>query len=204
MCNSNQSRRPARASARALAAAVCSAAGLGLLAAAPSVHAALNDSPMATPEGASVTTSTPSAASTVATMRNAIASGASAASAGASADMSNAAGAAAAAPYTVRETTLKTGTVVREYVSTSTQHVFGVAWSGPFQPQLSNIFGSQYYQQYVLGASAAQAARGTARGQLSVQQGGLVVHSGGHMGHFVGAAWLPAELPAGVTGDDIR
>ncbi|CAB3772114.1 DUF2844 domain-containing protein [Paraburkholderia solisilvae] len=204
MCNSNQSRRLARARARAAAVAACCAAGL--LAAAPSVHAALSDSPMTTPDGATVTTSTPPATAPVATMRNAIASGAS----GASADVSGASGAAgasgasAAAPYTVRETTLKTGTVVREYISTSTQHVFGVAWNGPFQPRLSNLFGGQYYQQYALGASAAQASRGAARGQLSVQQGGLVVHSGGHMGHFVGAAWLPAELPAGVTGDDIR
>jgi uncharacterized protein DUF2844 len=196
MFDSNQSRRqPARVRGLAVA-AFCAA---GLLAAAPSAFAALGGSPMATPEGASVTSSGPASTTAAATMRNAIASGASATVSGAS----GASGTSGTAPYTVRETTLGTGTLVREYVSTS-GIVFGVAWAGPAMPQISQILGDQYYQQYVQGAGAARAARGVARGSATVEQGGLIVRSGGHMGHFVGSAWLPAELPSGVTGDDIR
>ncbi|MFC0402590.1 DUF2844 domain-containing protein [Paraburkholderia rhizosphaerae] len=196
MFDSNQSRR-VRACGLALAAAAFCAAGL--LAAASSAQAALGGGPMATPDGATVTSSTPAPTTASATMRNAIVSGASVTMPAAS----GASGTSAAVPYTVRETTLGTGTVVREYVSAG-GIVFGVAWNGPALPQLSKIFGDQYYQQYSEGASAARAARGVARGPSSVEHGGIVVKSGGHMGHFIGAAWLPAQLPAGVTGDDIR
>jgi hypothetical protein len=122
-------------------------------------------------------------------------------------DMSTASGAstpAAALPYTVRQTTLGTGTVVREYL-TQGGVVFGVAWNGPYLPALADIFGDTYYQQYVAGAQAVRAARGgIARGPMLVDQSGLVVHSGGHPGGFAGSAWIPSLLPAGVTGVDIR
>jgi hypothetical protein len=193
MFESKQSRRRACV----LAAAACCAAGM--LGAASTAQAALGGSPMATPQGASVTTSAASATTGTATMRNEVTSGASAAMSGSS----GTSGAAGAANYTVRSTTLGTGTVVREYVSASGQ-VFGVFWDGRFMPKLSDIFGPQYYQQYVDGASAAQAAHGVARGPSTVEQDGLVVHSGGHMGHFVGNAYVPALLPPGVTSDDIR
>jgi hypothetical protein len=197
MFESNQSRRRVFA----LAAAACCAAGM--LAAAPSANAALGGSPMTTPQGANVTTSSSSAtsatsgSSATATMRNAIATGASAATSASS-------GASGAAPYTVRSTTLATGTVVREYVNTNGE-VFAACWNGPAVPNLTDIFGSDYYQQYVQGARAAQAARGgVAHGPATVEQGGLVVRMGGHMLHYVGCGYLPALMPPGVTGDDIR
>jgi Protein of unknown function (DUF2844) len=196
MFESNQSRR--RVFAHAAAVAACCAAGM--LAAAPSANAALGGSPMATPQGASVTTSSPSApsgtsgtsgTSAMATMRNAITSGASGSSS------------ASGTAYTVRSTTLATGTVVREYVAASGE-VFAACWDGPAYPNLSEIFGNDYYQQYVDGARAARATRGVARGPSTVEQGGLVVNAGGHMGHYVGCASLPAQMPPGVTGNDIR
>jgi hypothetical protein len=194
MFESNQSRRRVFA----LAAAFCAA---GMLAAAPSANAALGGSPMTTPQGANVTTSSASAtsatsgSSATATMRNAITTGASAATS---------ASASGAAPYTLRSTTLATGTVVREYVNTNGE-VFAACWNGPAMPSLTDIFGSDYYQQYVEGARAAQAARGgIAHGPATVEQGGLVVRAGGHMLHYVGCGYLPALMPPGVTGDDIR
>src|SRR5258708_38505375 len=48
--------------------------------------------------------------------------------------------------YAVHEITTPTKTVVREYVGPDGR-VFGVAWQGPFLPDLSQIFGS-YFQQY--------------------------------------------------------
>jgi hypothetical protein len=181
-----------------------------MLAAAPSAHAALGGSPMTTPQGASVTTSGPSATlgtsatpgtsgtsgpSATATMRNAITSGASAAS--------SSSGASGAASYTVRSTTLATGTVVREYVDGNSQ-VFAACWKGPAYPNISDIFGADYYQQYVDGARAARATRGAARGPSTVEQGGLVVRAGGHMGSYIGCGYLPALMPPGVTANDIR
>jgi hypothetical protein len=133
----------------------------------------------------------------MATMRNAITSGASGTAPASSS------GASGAASYTVRSTTLATGTVVREYVSANGD-VFAACWDGPAYPNITDIFGSDYYQQYVEGARAAQATRGVARGPATVEHGGLVVNAGGHMGHYVGCGYLPALMPAGVTGNDIR
>ncbi len=164
----------------------------GLLAILPSAHAALGGSPMATPDGASAVSSTSAAAA----MRSAVPSGAMSA-------MGAMGASAPTASFTVRQTTLATGTVVREYLSPAGV-VFGVAWRGPAMPALSEIFGSTYFQQYVAGAKAARAARGAARGPAVVEQNGLVVHSGGHMGAFAGSAWLPQALPAGVSGADIQ
>jgi hypothetical protein len=195
MLSSIQPVRPARA--RGFAAAAAALCAAGLLAAAPAAHAALGGSPMTTPDGAKLSSAPASAgASASATMRNAITT-----------DMSSASSAstpAAAAPFTVRQTTLGTGTLVREYL-TPGGVVFGVAWQGPFLPSLADIFGDAYYQQYVAGAQTARAARGgIARGPMVVDQGGLVVHSGGHPGGFVGNAYVPALLPAGVSPADIQ
>jgi hypothetical protein len=108
----------------------------------------------------------------------------------------------ASASYTVRETTLGNGTVVREYLAADGA-VFGIAWRGPQMPDLNDLLGS-YFPQYLAGVKAARAARGGGHGPVSVDQSGLVAHSGGHMGAFSGQAWLPSALPAGVSGSDIQ
>jgi len=81
--------------------------------------------------------------------------------------------------------------------------VFGIAWRGPQMPDLNEMLGS-YFPQYVAGVKAVKAGRGGGRGPVAVDQSGLVVHSGGHMGAFNGQAWLPPALPAGVSGSDIQ
>ncbi|WP_036019792.1 DUF2844 domain-containing protein [Paraburkholderia mimosarum] len=154
--------------------------------------AALGGAPMPTPAGASV--STLSAASAAAAARNASAAARSAAQSAAS-------GAPATPAYTVQQTTLANGTVVREYLSQAGT-VFGVAWMGPQPPNLATLLGS-YFAQYVSGVEASHAA-GLVRGPGVVESPGLVVHSGGHMGHFSGQAWLPQALPAGVSADHIQ
>jgi Protein of unknown function (DUF2844) len=112
----------------------------------------------------------------------------------------SAASGAAAASYSVQQTTLDTGTVVREYVSGGT--VFGIAWEGPQMPDLRTLLGT-YFPQYV-GAIDSQRSAVGGRRPVFVNQGGLVVRSGGHMGDFSGHAFLPQSLPAGVTESDIR
>ncbi|WP_233803950.1 DUF2844 domain-containing protein [Paraburkholderia sp. HP33-1] len=159
-------------------------------AAAQSAHAALGSAPLTPPSDASVSSRVvqPAGGATQSVMR----SESSAASSTSSTSTS----------YTVRETTFGNGTVVREYLSTSGA-VFGIAWRGPQMPDLSDLLGS-YFPQYVAGVKAVRAARGNARGPVSVVDSALVVHSGGHMGAFTGVAWLPSALPSGVSGSDIQ
>ncbi|MEQ5840276.1 DUF2844 domain-containing protein [Paraburkholderia acidicola] len=171
-------------SSRIFRAVIVTTLGTSLvLSAVPAAHAALGGSPMTPPDGSTVSTR----------VMHSTSSAASAASSSASST--------AAASYTVRETTLGSGTVVREYLSQAGT-VFGIAWSGPQMPDLDSLLGT-YFPQYVDGLTAARAARG-GRGPASVQSDTLVVQSGGHMGAFAGNAWLPQALPAGVSGSDIQ
>lgn len=109
--------------------------------------------------------------------------------------------ASATAAYSVTQTTLASGDIVREYVSTAGT-VFGIAWSGPMMPDLPTLLGA-YFTQYDSARVAQRTAR-PGRGPLNVQLPGLVVRSGGHMGAFSGQAYLPQSLPAGVSAADIQ
>lgn len=109
---------------------------------------------------------------------------------------------AASVGYTVNETTLASGTVVREYVAQDGT-VFAVVWRGPQMAPLNTLLGS-YFQTYLQGLSAVQTARGRAYGPATVQQTGLIVQTGGHMGAFTGRAYLPLALPQGTSSDDLR
>jgi hypothetical protein len=170
---------------------------LGWLVGSTNAFAGLGAAPMTTPAGAAVTG---------VTARSPGASGASAvaraaAQASSSSSSMAASGSTAASSYTVRETRLASGTVVREYIGQDGS-VFGVAWQGQQMPDLSALLGT-YFPQYIAGLKANRAA-GAVRGPATVEQSGLVVHSGGHMGAFSGQAWLPQALPAGVSTSDIQ
>jgi hypothetical protein len=162
--------------ARALASL---AAGLtiSLMAAAPA-YAVLGGAPMTPPSGATVSNSVSHAAAG-----------------------STSAASASTSSFTVRTTTLAVGTVVNEYVGADGT-VFGIAWQGPRIPDLPSLLGS-YFPQYVQGIQN-QRANGGGRGPVSVAGSALVVRSGGHMGAFVGQAYLPQALPAGVSASDIQ
>jgi hypothetical protein len=105
-------------------------------------------------------------------------------------------------PYTVNETTLSSGTTVREYVAESGT-VFAIVWHGPQMAPLNTLLGT-YFSTYLQGLSDARAATGGGYGPLAVQQSGLVVQTGGHMGAYTGRAYLPQALPQGVSADDIQ
>ncbi|MCF2132753.1 MULTISPECIES: DUF2844 domain-containing protein [Burkholderiaceae] len=130
------------------------------------------------------------AASSQATLRAAVAASPSTAS-GASATTT---------PYTVQQTMLPTGTVVREYIADGT--VIGIAWSGPQMPEMRTLLGT-YFPQYVSDIQMQRRDQG-GHGPVWMRSGDLVVHSGGHMGDFSGQAFLPRALPAGMTEADIR
>ncbi len=104
----------------------------------------------------------------------------------------------AASQYTVHEIQTSAGTMVREYVSLDGL-VFAVSWKGPLMPDLQQVLGG-YFAAY-RAAGRSQLVR---RGSLRLQQPGLVVHSGGRMRAFSGLAYLPQQLPANVTADELQ
>ncbi|MGC2209454.1 MAG: DUF2844 domain-containing protein [Candidatus Korobacteraceae bacterium] len=106
--------------------------------------------------------------------------------------------------YTVHEITTPYGTTVREYVSPDGK-VFGVAWRGPFLPNMQQLLGS-YYGQFEQSAQAARAQqpRRSRNAPLTVKQPELVVHSGGHMRAYAGHAYVPGMVPPGVATQEIR
>ena len=101
--------------------------------------------------------------------------------------------------YTLRDTTLATGTHVREYISGS-GIVFALAWNGPILPDLKALLG-QYFD--TMAAESASKPR-AGRSQIRVSRPEVVIHSGGHMRAFAGSAWIPAQFPAGFSADDVR
>ena len=101
--------------------------------------------------------------------------------------------------YVMRETTLPTGTRVREYVSESGT-VFAVTWEGPFLPDLKALLG-KYFDTMVADSGRMPKA---GRSRIAMSGSEVVINSGGHMRAFEGSAWLPAEFPAGFTADDVR
>jgi hypothetical protein len=92
--------------------------------------------------------------------------------------------------FTVHEIKVPSGTVVREFVSPAGK-VFGVAWQGPWLPDLRQLLGD--YFEPVLQAPRIRHGRGP----LVLNQGGVVFHSTGHMRSFSGRAYLPEILPQG-------
>jgi hypothetical protein len=105
------------------------------------------------------------------------------------------------AAYTVHEIKAPTGVVVREYVSASGT-VFGVAWQGPWPPDMRQIL-ADYFETYRQ-ATAAEVSSHAGRRPLVVEQPEVVIQSGGHMRSFAGRAYVPALLPKGVSAETIR
>ncbi|MBV8658752.1 MAG: DUF2844 domain-containing protein [Burkholderiales bacterium] len=107
--------------------------------------------------------------------------------------------AAESAAYTVHESTLPTGTVVRQYVSPAGT-VFAVVWQGPYMPDLRQLLGESFNTMVSMQAHARHAGHPA----VDIGTDKLVIQSHGHMHAFVGRAYLPQSLPAGVTADAIQ
>ena len=104
-----------------------------------------------------------------------------------------------AGAYTVTETVLPSGTRVRQYVSAAGV-VFGVAWSGPFMPDLRQLLGPSFATMVARQANLTNAGHR----HFGVHEPGLVIESGGHPRSFAGRAYLPSAVPAGVNVQDIQ
>ncbi len=100
--------------------------------------------------------------------------------------------------YTVHEMSSGDGTVIREYV-TPAGKVFGVSWTGPTIPDLSQLLGS-YNAEY---QNTLRAKPGRRRVAV-VHNPDLVVENGGHMRAFHGRAYLQSMLPPGVPQETVK
>jgi hypothetical protein len=102
--------------------------------------------------------------------------------------------------YTVHEITRADGGVVREYV-TPAGKVFGISWSGPTIPDLTQLLGS--YQAEARDTLRAQ-PKSFGHRAAAVHNSDLVVESAGHMHAFQGRAYLNSLLPTGVSPEKIK
>jgi hypothetical protein len=108
----------------------------------------------------------------------------------------------AAESYTVHEIQAASGTVVREYVSFDGK-VFAVAFHGRWQPDMRQLLGS-HFDQYYQAVQARSVSDRRARRPVMIEQPGLTVQIGGHLGNFAGRAYVPEMLPPGVRSEDIQ
>jgi len=96
------------------------------------------------------------------------------------------------AVYTISQSTLDSGTIVREYTDASGV-VFAVSWTGPTLPDLRTLLGDKFT---VMTSNAAKRPK-AGHSQLAVDQSDVVIVSSGHMRAYAGQAWIPSALPAG-------
>src|SRR5215475_10219851 len=101
--------------------------------------------------------------------------------------------------YAVHELKAATGTTVREY-ATADGKVFGVAWKGPWRPDLRQLLG-EYFADY---QEAAKGKRTGHNGPLHSATDRLVIEMSGHPRAFYGRAYVPDLVPAGVEPTDIK
>lgn len=114
--------------------------------------------------------------------------------------MSRASGAAASGVL-VHELRLPDGATIRQFTDLQ-GIVFALAWRTRMKPDFAYWLGR--YAADFDAALAAQARTPGLHRSVAVEQGDLVVQSGGRPGAFVGAAWLKSRMPAGMGADAIR
>ena len=100
--------------------------------------------------------------------------------------------------YSVQELHTPSGTTVRQFISPGGT-VFGVTWQGQ-APDLQQLLGT-YFDEFVAASNRQNSPRG--RG-IHIDDGDLVIDTGGHMRFVVGRAFLRSKTPSQVTSDEIR
>jgi hypothetical protein len=100
--------------------------------------------------------------------------------------------------YTVHVISGADGTLIREYV-TPAGKVFGVSWTGPVMPDLSQLLGTYNTELH----NTLHTKRGH-RNSAVVRNPDLVVESSGHLRAFQGRAYLNSMLPSGVTQETVK
>ena len=95
------------------------------------------------------------------------------------------------------------GTRYNAYIAASNGQIFAYTWQGPTPPNLDALLG-RYAAAWRSGAAALHATGRDGLHAARVDTPTVVVETGGHMRSYVGRAWLPAALPAGVTQGDLH
>ena len=103
--------------------------------------------------------------------------------------------------YTLHEIQTSNGVVVKEYLAPAGR-VFAVSWQGPVHPDLRQLLGP-YFDEYVR-AIQEQRQQRRGHGPLLIQHAGLVVQVSGHVRGFVGKAYVPQQMPAGIRAEDLQ
>ena len=103
------------------------------------------------------------------------------------------------AVYTVSQSTLDSGTIVREYTDAAGK-VFAVSWSGPTLPDLRTLLGTKFSALTDATGRRTQAGHS----QLALNQSDVVIVSNGHMRSFAGHAFIPSAVPAGFDTNTIE
>ncbi len=103
--------------------------------------------------------------------------------------------------YQVHEIQLADGGSIREYAAADGT-VFAVAWSTRFKPALQPLLG-QRAADYAA-ASRVAAQRPGIKRSLVLRRQDLVVNSTSHLNAFVGRAYAPSLVPAGVDVNELR
>lgn len=102
--------------------------------------------------------------------------------------------------YTVQETRLENGTIVREYAAPAGL-VFAVTWQGPVLPDLDVLLGG-YFNTFRLETEQARLL-GRRGAPVDMARNGLVVRSNGRMRNFFGHAYAVDLIPAGLAIKDV-
>ena len=105
--------------------------------------------------------------------------------------------------YDRKDLTTADGGSVREYVTQAAANggtVFAVTFAGPTMPDLKAVLGA-HYDAYL---TAARAHRGNHHVLSFVADDGMVMRIVKLQRGFAGQARLPAQMPRGVTLEDLR
>lgn len=102
--------------------------------------------------------------------------------------------------YSVVELKSPYGFVLREYASTNGS-IFAVAWSGMRHPDLEALLG-RYAREFY--ASSTGWRKPGHRSYHRVSTPTLDVQRWGHPGALAGRAYLPLNLPSGVSPSDLK
>jgi hypothetical protein len=99
--------------------------------------------------------------------------------------------------YDVHEMQAPNGATVRQFVDRRGK-VFAVAWRSRGPANLSTLLGRHYATYRTLGAQRIDLHHG------ALHSPGLVVEVGGVLDRFSGRAYVPGDLPAGLSSAGIR
>lgn len=105
------------------------------------------------------------------------------------------------AQFQVHEFALPDGGAIRQFVAPDGT-IFAVAWNTRLKPNLEILLG-QRYADFQAGAAEVNRRPGIKR-SLALRHRDVVVHSISHLNAFVGKAYAPSLVPAGVDLDEIR